>query len=115
MIWSQVSGLSIMPAASASGLGMAMTVGVRARLGCRSGIIRSAVRLADASFTQAVESGTQTSGCVPSVGSQSVVSAVAITEDSRATIVTDPQAPLTDGDVFAQSVARLCMIGAIRG
>ena len=65
MICCQVSWALAMPAASASGLGMAMTVGVRARLGCRSGMMRSASASTEALRTQALESGTHTSGAGP--------------------------------------------------
>src|SRR5258705_2538740 len=55
------------PSASAIGFGMARTDGVRARLGCRSGIIRSAIAAVDARRTHALESGTPTSGGTPAL------------------------------------------------
>src|SRR4051794_19440493 len=61
------------PSASAIGLGIAITAGVRAMLGCRSGIIRSAIAAVEARRTQADESGTHTSGAGPDLSSQSVL------------------------------------------
>src|SRR5262245_56897968 len=116
MISCQVSGLSVIPAAWASSLGMAMTVGVRARLGCRSGMIRSASASTDAFFTHAEESGTHTSGGSPmDLLSQSPARSVETSAESLALIVTDAQVPLTEGDVSAQLRASRFMIDSMRG
>ena len=80
------------------GLGIAMTAGVRARLGWRSGIMRSAISAEEARRTQALDSGTQTSGAVPcDLGSQSVPRACAMTAESLAATSTEAHLPCTDG------------------
>src|SRR3981081_1645272 len=100
MICCQVSGAAVMPAASASCFGMAMTAGVRARLGCLSGMIRSAAVLAEGLGHQAPESGTHTSGAGPCVlVSQSPASEVTTSDGSFEVTLTDPHVPPTEGDV----------------
>src|SRR5262245_2013207 len=95
---------------------MAMTVGVRARLGGRSGMMRSASASADAWRTHALDSGTHTSGAAPELSCHfSLARAVTISGDSLEEIATDPQTPLTFGFVWAQSLASLAMIVWIRG
>ena len=116
MICCHVSGSVAMFAASAIGFGMAMTVGVRARLGWRSGMIRSASLSAEALRTQALESGTQASGRGPLVAvSHSPARAVATSAESLLRIVTVPQTPSTDGEVAAQRSPRSFMIDAMGG
>src|SRR6266480_375291 len=102
----QVSSAFGQPSASAMGLGIAMTAGVRARLGWRSGIMRSAISAEEARRTQALDSGTQTSGAVPcDLGSQSVPRACAMTAESLAATSTEAHLPWTDGPVSCQSRA----------
>src|SRR4029079_10302136 len=106
MIFFQLSFLPTTPAASASGFGMAITVGVRPRLGCRSGIIRSASASTEARRTHAVESGTHASGAAPSVlTSHSPERVVATNAESLTWMSTLAQVPFTDGSVPAHSWA----------
>src|SRR5574342_426873 len=116
MIWCQVSGSSNMLAALANVLGMAITVGVRARLGCRSGMRRSASASTEALRTQALDSGTQTSGVGPNVlVSHSPASVLATLAESPWVMVTETQMSWIDGAVSDQFRFSFCMIGSIRG
>ena len=66
--------------------------------------MRSARSAVEARRTQALESGTHTSGAWPcDLGSQSVPSACAMTAESLASVMTAAHLPLTAGVVFCQS------------
>src|SRR4051794_30042395 len=83
---------------------MAITAGVRAMLGWRSGIIRSAMAAVDARRTQADESGTHTSGAGPDLVSQSPLAprVCAISAESLPSTSTVAHLPCTAGLVFCQ-------------
>jgi hypothetical protein len=114
MICCQVSFVFGQPIASAIGRGMAITVGVRAMLGCRSGRIGSAAGSAAATPTQALDSGTHTSGGMPFVFvSHSVASRSAVVFESTATTCARAHVPSTSGVVSAHFLASVVSRAAV--